>query len=199
MKKILTDILLLIFLFVTLSACAPISHPDIFLFTDRLSKICGDSEIKADGMEVTGNIYRLLLKENQSEVLLTAEKNEKNEIKKVRLSIIKTDNKGKTKAPSQEQTDFYIKKVAEVLEAFTFFEKDRCEDIIKKILPLKGEDLLKTGELTTEADNFHLIYYSNAICCQFTVVNTFLEKTETTEKPVSKPLFDVTAKASAED
>ena len=72
--------------------------------------------------------------------------------------------------------------------AYTLCTTEKAEELTKKILPLKSKDFSKTGELNFNYNEFMLIYYSNKISCQLTVINTFLLEVPTTEKPVSKPL-----------
>ena len=169
---------------------------NILLFTDNFNSLSKKEIISLSDYAVKDGCYKVILRENDCRVLLTAEENEKGEIKKIRLTLSKTDENGKQVTLSDSQTAFFIKTVNQALSAFTLFEKEECRELTEKILPLKSNDFSKTGELTMEAENFHLVYYSNKICCQFSATDTFLEKTEPSEKPVSKPLFEVTANIS---
>jgi len=196
MKK--TSLLFLsVLLIFTLSACTPVGHPNILLFTHRLADISGEAVELSDYI-ITDRKYKLLFERESFPVLLTAEENEKGEIVKVHLSLSKVDENGKEKAPTDIGTQFYKEKAVQLLYAFTLFDEELCREKAEKILPLKSEDFLKTGELTLDTDNFHLVYYSNKICCRFSVTNTFLEKTEVTEKPSSRPFYEVTANVSEE-
>ncbi len=193
MKKAVLLPLLIALCSVILSACTPEGNCNILLLTDNLNRINGNKLLSLSSYTVTDNSYKLLLKNGDSLVLLTAEENEKGEIKKIRLTVSKADEKGNIIGLTPSQGEFYRCEAAKVLEAFTLFEKEKCEETVKKILPMKSEDFSRTGELTLDVDDYHLVYYSNKICCQFTVTNRFLEKTESTRKPESKPLYGVTA------
>lgn len=197
MKK--ASVCFFIFLLLTslLCACAPVGQMNILLFTDNLNSINKDEAVSLSNYTLKDGCYKLLFtNEEGCKVLLTLEENEKGEIKKIRLTLSKTDENGKPITLTDKQTEFYIRKVRQALSAFTLFEEEKCKEITEKILPLKSGDFSKTGELTMETENFHLVYYSNKICCQFSAANTFLEKTEATEKPVSKPLYEMTANVS---
>lgn len=195
MKRLFSLFLAIFFIAGTLSACTPAGHPNILLFTRRLADISGEAVELSDYMIIDGK-YKLLFEKESFPVLLTAEENEKGEIVKVHLSLSKVDENGKAKVPTDIETQFYKEKTAELLYAFTLLDEAVCRETAEKILPLKSDDFLKTGELTLDIENFHLVYYSNKICCRFSVTNTFLEKTEATEKPSSRPFYEVTANVS---
>ena len=193
MKKSALLSLLIALCVVLLSACTPEGYCNILLLTDNLNRINGNKLLSLSSYTLEDNSYKLLLKNQDSLVLLTAEENEKGEIKKVRLTVSKADEKGSIISLTPSQGEFYRSEAAKILEAFTLMEREKCEETVKKILPMKSEDFSRTGELTMDVEDYHLIYYSNKICCQFTVTNRFLEKTESTRKPESKPLYGVTA------
>lgn len=196
MKKTVIISILIIFCTSLLSACTPTGYSNILLLTDNLNSINKELDLSLESYTLKNNCYKLILSDGNSKALLSAEEDEKGNIKKVRFTLSKTDNNGNFFTPSQEQTDFYKARATEIIEAFTLFEKGQCLEITEKILPLKSDDFSKTGELTMEAENFHIVYYSNVLCCQLTVSDTYLEKTELTQKPVSKPLYEATANIS---
>jgi len=197
MKRIFPLFILSFFLTFTLSACSPVGHVNILLFTDKLNDISGEAVELSDYI-ITDKRYRLLFEEEAFPILLTAEENDKGEIIRVNLSLSKVDEKGKALSPEDLKTGLYLKRAKQMLFAFTLWDEETCAETAEKILPLKSEDFLKTGELTMDNENFHLVYYSNKICCRFSVTNTFLEKTELTEKPSSRPFYEVTANISDE-
>lgn len=198
MKRILTLFVLSFFLSFALSACSPTGHVNILLFTDKLNDISGEA-VELSDYTITDKRYRLLFEQEGFPVLLTAEENDKGEIKRVNLSFSKVDEKGKALSPEALKPGLYLKRATQMLFAFTLFDEEICAETAEKILPLKSEDFLRTGELTLDYEYFHLVYYSNKICCRFSVTNTFLEKTEVTEKPVSKPFYEVTANIAREN
>ncbi len=192
-------LLVCIFLLVTvLCACSPVGHPNILLLSHRLSGISNENINVSDFIIIDGK-YKLLFEKDGFSVLLTAEENEKGEIGKAHLSFSKIDENGKTKAPTDGEIIYYKEKVCQLLYAFTLRDEAQSRETAEKILPLKSEDFLRTGELTLDKDNYHLVYYSNEICCRFSVTNTYLEKVEATEKPVSEPAYEATANIASED
>lgn len=197
MKKVIALLTVSICLF-SLTACTPTGNSNIFLFTEKLAYLSPE-EISLTDFIKEENSYKTVLCREDNELLLTLEENSYGEIIKVRLSFSKLDEKGSYLTPTDIQADFFREKATLVIMAFTLYEKEKSLEITEKILPSEGDDLLRTGELTTDTDNFHIVYYSNRICCQFTVTNTFLEKTEITEKPVSRPLYEVTANVMNEN
>ncbi len=199
MKKATLLPLLIAFCSLFLSACTPEGYCNILLFTDNLNRINGNKLLSLSSYTVRGDGCKLLLKSEENEILLTAEENERGDLKKIRLTVSKVDEKGNPKPVTPVHGEFYRSEAVKVLEAFTLFEKEKCEETVKKILPLKSEDFSKTGELTLDVEEYHLVYYSNKLCCQFTVTNCYLEQTESTRKPESRPLYGATANTLASD
>lgn len=172
-----------------LCSCGHDDTVNLLHFTDNLNKIKGQEEIKLSDYLIDGSTCKLILKEDDALLLLVLDEDENGKIKKVRLTLSKTDDNGIIKEISNQECAFFLKNAAEILSAFTFFEKEECEALLSQFLPQKAADYSKTGELTTEKENFHLVYYSNKICCQFFVSDTFLEKTSVTKKPVSNASY----------
>ena len=169
------------------TGCSPSGYCNILLFNDRLSEISGE-RLSVEDYTLKDGIFRLIAENEGTRLLITCEENESLQIKKVGVTISKLDENAAEKAPDSNALAFYRQKVAESIYAFTLFDEEKSREIAEKILPLKSEELLREGELTMEAENFHFVYYSNKLCCRFTVTDTYLEKTEETQKPVSKPL-----------
>ena len=177
-------LLCIVFLF---SACSPSGYCNILLFTDRLNEISGE-KYSLESYSLSGSTFRLIKEKDGAEVLITLEENENSDLVKVGVTVSKLDEEGNAAEPDSNDIFLYRQTVVEAVYAFTLFDREKSKEAAEKILPLKSEDLLREGELTMEADNFHFVYYSNKLCCRFTVTDTYLEKTEITEKPVSKPL-----------
>ncbi len=187
MKKTFLIFMMSICISFLFSGCSPSGYCNILLFTDRLSFISGE-KLTIEDYSLSGSTFRLIKEKDGTQVLTTCKENENSELVKVAVTVSKLDEKGKAKALDSQELLFYRQKVMEAIYAFTLFDEEKSREISEKILPLKSEDFLREGELTMEADNFHFVYYSNKLCCRFTVTDTYLEKTEITEKPVSKPL-----------
>lgn len=199
MKKTAVLPLLIALCSLVLSACTPEGYCNILLFTDNLNRINGNRLLSLSSYVLRDNSYKLLLKNEENELLLTAVENEKGNLKKIRLTVSKVDEKGNPKPVTPSHGEFFRREATKALEAFTLFEKEKCEETAKKILPLKSEGFSKTGELTLDVEEYHLVYYSNKLCCQFTVTNGYLEQTESTRKPESRPLYGATANTLAAD
>lgn len=196
MKKIFSLTVLAVAFSCALTACAPTDYPDIIYFTKKLNSLTGE-QLELSDYRLYSHEYKYIFEKDGACALLVAEENENGKIKKVRLSLSKADENSQIKAITGSEAEFYKEKVCQILSAFTLFEKEKSRGLTEKILPSKSEDFSKTGEYTLDEENYHLVYYSNKICCQFTVTNTYLEKTESTEKPVSRPLYEVTANVVA--
>lgn len=193
MKKYLI-FLLTTFLAVTmLCSCSHSQFVNITHFTDNFNSVTHTEKIRLSDYFIKENVYSVFLTKAQQQLLLTLSSDESGRIKQVRLALIKTDKNGKIIPVSSDQAEFFTQSSLDILSAFTFFEKEKCEAVLKDILPETADMLSKTGEATTDAEQFHIVYYSNKICSQFSVTNTFLQETETTKKPVSKPIYQETA------
>ena len=161
MKRLYFIFIPFVFIYL-LSACTPAGHMNILLFTDRLSDITDETRTLSDYI-IADEKYKLLIENDIIPLLLTAEENDKGELVRVNLSLSKVDENGKPVKPTDEAAVIYFQKAVQLLEAFTLLDEEKCSETAEKILPLKGEDLLKTGELTYDTENYHLVYYSNKI------------------------------------
>lgn len=182
MKKAFFVLVLTIGIAFLLSACSVSGYCNILLFTDRMNEISGE-ELSLEAYTIKDSTFRYVAQSDGARVLITCRENESTDLLQVGVSIAKLDEKGNTVQPDSKTLELYRKKVEQAIYAFTLFDKEKSSEICKKILPLKSEDFLREGELTMEADNFHLVYYSNKLCCRLTITDTYLEKTEVTQKP----------------
>ncbi len=187
MKKTFFVFMLSLLVLFLLSGCSPSGYCNILLFTDRLSEISGESYSLED-YSLKGSSFSLIKEKEGAEVLIALQENDNSDLVKAAVTVSKLDEEGGEKVLDSNDILFYRQTVQEIIYAFTLFDEIKSAALAEKILPLKGEGLLREGELTMEAENFHFVYYSNKLCCRFTVTDTYLEKTEITEKPVSKPL-----------
>ena len=181
MKKLLSLTLTIIMCF-SFSACYKADEMNLLMFTDNLNSIEGRNEISLSDFFIVDGSFRLIVEE-ASPLLITAEEDENRVLKKIRLTVSKADNKGNIIALTDSEASAFFKQATDILEAFTMYEKQECETLLKDLIPKNASDFSKTGELVTTKDNFHLVYYSNKICSQFFVTNTYYEKIESTTKP----------------
>ena len=181
MKKLFSVMLSLAMCF-SFSACCKSGEMNLLMFTDNLNSIEGRKEISLSDFFVLDGCYKLIV-EDGATLLITAEEDENKVLKKIRLTISKADDKGNIRALSESEASAFNKQATDILEAFTMYERTECEDVLKDLIPKNAEAFSKEGELVTEKENFHLVYYSNKICSQFFVTDTYYEKTESTTKP----------------
>lgn len=182
MKKAFFVFTAVLLCLVILAGCSASGYSNLLLFTDRLSETSG-KEYSLEDYSVSGSSRFLLMQREGCDVLIRGEEDERSNLRQVSVTLSKVDEKGKGKTVSDSDALFYKSCVQQVIYAFTLFNEEKSRVLAEKILPTKGADLLRTGELTADADNFSLVYYSNGLCCRFTVTDTYLEKTEPARKP----------------
>lgn len=188
MKKSLFVFLLTISVLISFTGCSPTGYSNILLFTDRLSFVRNE-KISLESYNISEDKYSLIIKNGETDILITAKENKNGKLKSVGVTLLKIDENGNAKHITDEAASAYKECAMQIIYAFTLFDEEKSREAAEKILPLKSKDLLRTGELTADRDNYHFVYYSNKLCCRFTVTDTYLEKTEITEKPVSRPLL----------
>ena len=182
MKKAFFIFILTFSMCFVFSGCSPTGYCNILLFTDRLCEISGEN-ISLESYSISNGSFRLVAAKDSARVLITCTENENAELKRVAVTLSKVDEGLNVSAPDGNSISLYRQKVKEAIYAFTLFDEEKSRELAEKILPLKSDDFLREGELTLDIDNFHLVYYSNKLCCRFTVTDTFLEKTQVTQKP----------------
>lgn len=191
MKKILLPLLLSSTLILT--ACTSTQAVNLLHFTDNLNRSYGYDKVKISDYFIKDNEYTLFIQEADTEFLLTLSENENGKIEKIRFTIGKTDNTGKTKAITDSEALLFYENALHILSAYSLFEEEECANILSRLLPDSGKAYSKTGELTSLWNNFSLAFYSNGLCCQLYVYNNYLNPPEETSKPVSRPAYGQTA------
>lgn len=181
MKKLLSLFLTMLMCF-SFTGCYKGEEVNLLLFTDNLNDIDDRKEISLSDYFIDDGCYKLIIQED-TPLLVTLQEDENKVIKKIRLTVIKADDKGNIIALTDSDASAFLRQATDILEAFTMYEKQECETLLKDLIPKNASDFSKTGELVTTKDNFHLVYYSNKICSQFFVTNTYYEKIESTTKP----------------
>lgn len=191
MKKALLPLPLILILIFT--ACSQSQSVNLFQFTENFNRCEGYERIKMSDYLIKDREFTLFLKEDTSDQLLTVEETEEGQIKKIRLTVGKTDDNGKFRAVTDSEAQIYLKNAVNMLSAFSLSEKDVCEKALTGLIPLSGSAFSKTGELTSLWEHFSLVYYSNELCCQLWITDNYLQQPESTSKPVSRPLYGQTA------
>ena len=90
---------------------------------------------------------------------------------------------------SAETAEIFRQTLKLTLMAYCSFSSDEAENIIRALNLDSNETFMKQGELTLKKDNFYFVYFSDEIISEVKISNTYLLKTETTEKPVSRPYY----------
>ena len=188
MKKFFA-VLLALLLAVSFSACSKDSFMDLSAFTAYYNRISTTGSISLEDYTITEGEYSLLM----DDLLLTLEKAESGEIEGIRLTAAKVDEKGEKQSITEDTTSRFSLTATDILEAFTTFSRQECEDIISQLGLSDSRNLNGEGELTLRKGDWLMIYYSVEIGSVFMVYNIHLHPTEKTEKPVSKPAFGHTA------
>lgn len=182
MKKCF-NVSLLLFPFLLLCSCSKADSVNLLHFTDNLNKIKTEHKIELEDYYIYKNSMRLLIENDENPLLLTLEEDENGKIKKARLTLSKTDNKGNIKNLTEEECLNFFENACNIFSAYTFYDKEESLHLVENVIPQSISELTQRAEHTADADNFHLVYYSNEICSQFSVSNTFLEKPPVTKKP----------------
>ena len=162
---------------------------DLSAFTAYYNRISTTGSISLEDYTITEGEYSLLM----DDLLLTLEKAESGEIEGIRLTAAKVDEKGEKQSITEDTTSRFSLTATDILEAFTTFSRQECEDIISQLGLSDSRNLNGEGELTLRKGDWLMIYYSVEIGSVFMVYNIHLHPTEKTEKPVSKPAFGHTA------
>ncbi len=165
---------------------------NLSLFNDNLCRVQEKNVYSLSDYIIAEGEYKLYIKKSDSKFLLTAQANERSQLERLRLTVSKLNENGNKKSISDSEADLFRQTAKDVLMAYTYFENEKCDEILNSLLPFSGKDFEKTAETRLNCDNYTLIFYSNDIACQLMLSCDFLYEYETTEKPTSKPSFDIT-------
>ncbi len=188
MKKFIAVLLALV-ISVSLCACSKDSFMDLSAFTAYYNRISTTGSISLEDYTVTEGAYSVAM----GDVLLTLEKAQNGEIEGVRLTVAKVNEKGGERSVTDEEAQHFSLLATDILQAYTLFSRQECEDIVSQFRLSSTETLNGEGELTLTRGDWLIIYYSVEIGSVFMVYNIHLHPTEKTEKPESKPFFGHTA------
>lgn len=169
------------FIILCLSACSAGEFRNLVSFTDAYNKFSVNKLSLSDFIfDQADKTYSAIV---DSSVILNLKEGNDGKIHTCRVLIDKSNN-----ISNQHKTDF-TQVLKYTVMAFCDCDKDTAEKIILDFSLQDYETFLKQGELTLMKDNFCFIYYSNEISSEVRIINTYLQKIEVTEKPVSKPYY----------
>lgn len=192
MKKLYLCVAIYLSFCFLLCSCTRDRLMNILLFTDNLNSLYEADRYSLNDYVIIDGEHQLLLKENGFSFLLSLKQNDGGLIESLRVTLSKVNESGKKKAVTDKEALAFKKSVCNIITAYTYFSKDDAQKITDSLLPEKGAEYTKCGEVKLEKDNFTFIFYSNEIGCFFRASNAYLLKEEATEKPVSRPLYGET-------
>ena len=191
MKKLSLPLLIsIMFLF---TACTQSQSVNLFQFTENFNRQAAYERIKMSDYLIKDRTFTHFLRDEESEFLLTLEENDEGIIKKIRFTVSKTDDMGKSKPVTDKEAEHYFRNAVQVLSAYSLFSQEECGNILRELIPSSGKRFSEIGELTARWEHYSLAYYSNALCCQLWIYDNFIEEPESTSKPVSRPIYGETA------
>lgn len=180
-------IILCFFIMFTLVSCSKNELMDLSGFVYNYNTISEYDLSLADFIiqRDSDTVYTAVLPESHQNLLLSICQGSDNKIKSCKIALIKEDGS----VPTNEEATTFYSKIIDVMSAYCNSDALKCQEIADSFNLYKTETLTKNGELTLKSENFYFVYYSTDIISQFNIYNTYIEKIESTEKPVSKPYF----------
>ena len=171
----------------TLSSCGKNELMSLSDFISSYNRI-SENDLMLSDFIIQNNpdiVYTAVLPDSSSDILLSMFQGNDNKIKSCRIALIKENGS----VPTNEQMNNFNKTVINVLNSYCSYDEIKAQAITDSFYFDNAKTFRENGELTLETDNFYFVYYSTSIISQFTIHNTYVEKIEPTEKPVSRPYF----------
>ncbi len=190
MKRIIFLTATISCIFTLFTACVKEEFMDLYDFTQRLNYPGITIESFLTEKDNDGcNVYYCFFEKEKACVMLKIISNEENKINETRIYLAKYDENANAKPISTEEISLFAETVHSVMNAFTGFSEEECEEIVSQMRLYDKKTYSEEGELTKDKDNFKFVYHSASLGSEFTIYNTYLKDPEPTEKPVSRPLF----------
>ena len=167
------------FIILTLAACTKGEFRNIVSFTDSYNEFA-ETKISLSDYIISDSDYIALTDKNISIVLKEAD----SRIYTCRVIITKNNRQ-----ISEDSAVNFRETIRNVLMAYCNCSASESLEILKALSLEDNATLSKQGELTLSEGNLYFVYYSNEITSEFRITNTYLQKIDTTEKPVSKPYY----------
>ncbi len=200
MKKTIIKLSALLMIFSILTACSKNQFMDLSGFIFGFNRV-SDEEIEFEDIysytDEGDGVFEIFFDEDEPGVVMKLI-TENDRIKQIRIAIAKVDGNGHLIAPSTETVRDFIEIAESAMRAYCSYEKEKAESILENFGLYNIENYRKEGELTLNEGDFSFVYYSDSFVCDFMISNVFLHKTETTEKPQSKPAYGNTTNVRGE-
>ncbi len=171
----------------TLVSCGKNELIDLSGFIHNYN-IVSDSDLSLTDFIIqkdTDIMYTAVLSESGHNILISLCQGSDNKIKYCKIALVKEDGR----VPTIEETAAFYNVILDAMTAYCNFDIQTSHSLADNFHLSSTETLTNNGELTLDKDNFYFVYYSTDIISQFTIYNTYIQKIDPTEKPVSKPNF----------
>ncbi len=199
MKKTILKIIALIFVFTLFEGCAREEFMDVYGFTERFTySDISPEDFYTDKNKDGNNTYYTFFEEKNPRVMLKLICTKENIIDEMRIYLPKYDENADMKAVSTEEISLFVKVVSSATVAFTGYDINTTEEIIKQMQLYEKKSYVNEGELTKTKENFHFIYHSASLGSEFIIYNTYMKDVPKTEKPESRPMYGDTTKIRTE-
>ena len=198
MKKQTLLLTFVVIIFTTFAACSKKEYMNVLYFTDNLNSQTEGYDVKMSDYYVKDNIYTLPVKSENETVIMRLVTDENGDIGEIRVTLAKTDEKGKRQQISQQHRQLYNDTVRRMLRAFTYCDEETAGMISESMKLSESAPFTSTGEITSRMDNYYFIVFSTDFSVSFTVKNIHISPVEKTEKPESRPAFGNTTNIRTE-
>lgn len=200
MKNSIVKLSVLLLMFSVFSACSKNQFMDLGGFVYAFNRV-SDKEIEFEDVYVytDGNdgVFEIFFDDENSNVVMKLI-TENDRIKQIRIAVARVDDNSRPVVPSLETVRNFIRITDSAIRAYCRFGEGEAESVLQKFGLLNMESYSKDGELTLNEGDFSFIYHADSFVCDFMISNVFLNKTETTEKPQSKPAYGNTTNVRGE-
>lgn len=194
MKKTIRLLLLILLLF-ALCSCENRKSANIALFAERYNSL-GEEKLSYSALSATEregktecSFVASADESGEKKVLVTLLADENKRIFECRLVIAKTDGQRKI-IITDEDVERFVNSCERVFCGFSGVEYEKAKDVVS-LLKIH-ENFFSSGENTAQSGEYYAVFLSNEVCCDVIFRNSYLKKTEETEKPESRAVYDNT-------
>lgn len=180
-------VILCFFIILTFTSCGKNELMDLSGFIHNYNFI-SDSDLSLTDFIIQKDAdikYTAVLTDSGHNILISLCQGSDNKIKYCKIAFVKEDSK----VPTIEETAEFCNVIIDAMTAYCNFDIQTSQTLADNFHLSGTKTLTNNGELTLSKDNFYFVYYSTDMISQFTIYNTYIQKIEPTEKPVSKPYF----------
>lgn len=200
MKNSVIKLSVLLLIFSLFAACSKNQFMDPGGFVYAFNRV-SDEEIEFEDVyiynEGSDGVFEIFFDDDDPSVVMKLI-TENDRIKQIRIAIARIDGNGQPFIPSTETVREFIEITESAIRVYCGYDKAKAESVLKNFGLYNMENYSKDGELTFNDGDFSFVYYADSFVCDFMISNAFLHKTETTEKPQSKPAYGNTTNLRGE-